>query len=99
ENKIIFKFINIYLPGSNQRNVEEYDSTKGFVRYALRFNPRIDKKKSKSRTAIFFDKNEPVITNYATTRFKPGLSLGIKAGFNTLPTKASSASFFFGGTL
>jgi hypothetical protein len=31
QNQIIFTFKNIYLPGSNQKNVKEIDSTKGFV--------------------------------------------------------------------
>jgi hypothetical protein len=30
----------------------------------------------------FFDKNEPILTNYATTRFLPGISVGIKTGYN-----------------
>lgn len=99
DGKIIFHFRNIYLPGSNQKNIEDYDSTKGFVKYSLRFNPDAEKKKTVSRTAIIFDKNEPVITNYATTRFKPGLSIGAMAGYNGFPDLFQSKSFFFGATL
>lgn len=99
KDKIVFHFRNIYLPGSNQKNVNERDSTKGFVKYTLRFNKKISKKKSVSRTAIIFDKNEPILTNYATTRFKPGLSLGIKAGINTFPALTDSKSYFGGITL
>ncbi|WP_203294117.1 PKD domain-containing protein [Luteirhabdus pelagi] len=82
ENKAVFTFKNIYLPGSEQKNVKEYDSTKGFVKYRIALNKDFHKTKTKSRTAIYFDKNEPIITNYATTRFKPGLSIGAKAGFH-----------------
>lgn len=98
-DQITFHFKNIYLPGSNQKNVEERDSTKGFVKYSLKFNSSIDKKRTVSRTAIIFDKNEPVITNYATTRFKPGLSIGAKAGYNYFPVLSGSKNFFAGITL
>lgn len=94
KNKAIFTFKNIYLPGSEQKNVMEYDSTKGFVKYSIKFAKDFHKKKTKSRTAIIFDKNEPIITNYATTRFLPGLSIGIKAGYNYYPDIAEAKSYF-----
>jgi len=72
KNQIHFTFKNIYLPGSNQKNVMEKDSTKGFVKYSLKFGKDFHKVKTKSRTAIIFDKNEPIITNYAVTRFQSG---------------------------
>lgn len=96
-DKIIFHFRNIYLPGSDQDNVDDYDSTKGFVKYSLKFNPSAEKKKTVSRTAIVFDKNEPVITNYATTRFKAGLSIGIKAGYTYFSHQLSGDRSFFAG--
>ncbi len=95
----IFTFKNIYLPGSEQKNVKEYDSTKGFVRYSIKFAKDFHKKKTKSRTAIIFDKNDPIITNYATTRFLPGLSVGAKVGVNSYSNLADSKSYFFGATL
>ena len=82
QDKISFIFKNIYLPGSQQKGVQERDSTKGFVKYSLQFGKDFHKVKTKSKTAIIFDKNEPIITNTATTRFKPGFSPGIRAGFN-----------------
>lgn len=95
----IFTFKNIYLPGSEQKNVKEYDSTKGFVKYSIKFAKDFHKKKTKSRTAIIFDKNDPIITNYATTRFLPGISIGAKVGYNSFNDLKNSESYFFGATL
>ncbi|WP_179334272.1 PKD domain-containing protein [Winogradskyella costae] len=95
----IFTFKNIYLPGSEQKNVKEYDSTKGFVKYRLKFSNDFHKKKTKSKTAIIFDKNEPIITNYSTTRFLPGISIGVKAGYNSFADLKNSESYFLGATI
>ena len=94
KNKAIFTFKNIYLPGTEQKNVQEKDSTKGFVKYSIRFAKDFHKQKTKSRTAIIFDKNEPILTNYATTRFTPGISIGIKAGYNYYPEVENAQSYF-----
>lgn len=95
----IFTFKNIYLPGSEQKNVKVYDSTKGFVKYQIKFADDFHKKKTKSRTAIIFDKNEPIITNYSTTRFLPGISIGVKAGYNSFADLNNSQSYFLGATI
>lgn len=95
----IFTFKNIYLPGSEQKNVKEIDSTKGFVKYSIKFAKDFHKKKTKSKTAIIFDKNDPIITNYATTRFSPGLSVGAKTGYNYYPDLNNSKSYFIGAIL
>jgi hypothetical protein len=94
KNKAIFTFKNIYLPGTEQKNVQEKDSTKGFVKYSIRFAKDFHKKKTRSRTAIIFDKNEPIITNYATTRFTPGISIGVKAGYNYYPNVENGQGYF-----
>lgn len=99
QKQIFFTFKNIYLPGSEQKNVQEKDSTKGFVKYSMKFNKDFHKVKTKSRTAIIFDKNEPIITNYATTRFSPGISIGAKAGYNLYPDLDNSTSYFVGATI
>ncbi len=99
DTQAIFTFKNIYLPGSEQKNVKEYDSTKGFVKYKIKFAKDFHKKKTKSRTAIIFDKNEPIITNYSTTRFMPGISIGAKVGYNSFSDLNNSESYFFGATL
>ncbi|WP_417858198.1 PKD domain-containing protein [Xanthomarina gelatinilytica] len=99
DTQAIFTFKNIYLPGSEQKNVKEYDSTKGFVTYHIKFAKDFHKQKTKSRTAIIFDKNEPIITNYSTTRFAPGISIGAKVGYNAFPDLKNSESYFLGATI
>ena len=99
QKQIIFTFKNIYLPGTEQKNVQEKDSTKGFVKYSMKFGEDFHKVKTKSRTSIIFDKNEPIITNYATTRFSPGISIGAKAGYNVYPDLEKSTSYFVGATI
>jgi hypothetical protein len=99
KNKIIFHFKNIYLPGSNQKNVSDKDSTRGFVKYELQFNKKIPKQNTTNRTAIIFDKNEPILTNYSSTRFKPGLSIGARTGYNQIPDLIDSKNYFFGVTI
>jgi PKD repeat protein len=99
KKQIIFTLKNIYLPGTEQKNVQEKDSTKGFVRYSMKFSEDFHKVKTKSRTSIIFDKNEPIITNYATTRFLPGISIGAKAGYNFYPDLDKSTSYFVGATI
>jgi len=99
QKQIFFTFKNIYLPGSEQKNVHEKDSTKGFVKYSMKFAEDFHKVKTRSRTAIIFDKNEPIITNYATTRFLPGISIGAKAGYNFYSDLEKSTSYFVGATI
>ncbi|KAA1247434.1 PKD domain-containing protein [Aquimarina sp. RZ0] len=99
KDKIIFQFHKIYLPGSEQKNVSAIDSTKGFVKYSMKFGEKFHKKKTQSKTAIYFDKNEPIITNYATTRFLPGISIGAKAGYITVPELENQKEYFVGATL
>jgi PKD domain len=99
KKQIHFTFKNIYLPGSTQKNVKEIDSTKGFVKYSMKFGKDFHKVKTKSKTAIIFDKNEPIITNYATTRFLPGISIGVKTGYNWFPKLEDSRSYFLGATI
>ncbi|HEX7869681.1 MAG TPA: PKD domain-containing protein, partial [Chryseobacterium sp.] len=70
-----------------------------FVRYSMKFNEDFHKVNTRSRTAIIFDKNEPIITNYATTRFLPGISIGVKAGYNFYPNLDNSTSYFVGATI
>lgn len=99
KDQIHFVFKNIYIPGSNQKNVTEKDSTKGFVKYSMKFAKDFHKQTTRSRTAIIFDKNEPVITNYATTRFLPGISIGAKAGYNLFSDQENAKSYFVGATI
>lgn len=82
QDKLIFTFKNIYLPGTAQKNVHDKDSTKGFVKYNLKFAKDFHKVTQRSKTEIIFDKNPPIITNTATAKFKTGFSIGAKAGYN-----------------
>jgi len=114
KDQISFQFKNIYLPGTAQKGVHDKDSTKGgtaqkgvhdkdstkgFVKYSLKFGDNFHKQKSKSQTAIIFDKNEPIITNTSTSRFSPGISIGAKAGYNYFPSLENSQSYFVGATV
>lgn len=82
DNGIVFTFRNIYLPGSNQKGVTEYDSTKGFVKYRIVPEKDMPKRSFQSQAKIVFDKNPPIYTNFSKTRFKKGFSPGPKIGFN-----------------
>jgi PKD repeat protein len=93
---LTFTFRNIYLPGSRQEGVEKYDSTKGYVKYRIEAEKDMPKLSFSSRARIVFDKNPPIYTNYTKTRFKPGLSPGIKFGYHTLPDDKHSNYFFAG---
>lgn len=81
QDSIHFVFKNIYLPGIRQKNVEDKDSTRGFVAYQLRFKEKPPKLPFWSQAGIVFDKNEPVYTNKMHTRFSPGISPAIIAGY------------------
>ena len=77
EDKLIFTFRNIYLPGGKQEGVSDRDSTRGFIKYRLKTGRGIKKRPMSSQASIVFDKNPPILTNRSKTRFKPGLSPGI----------------------
>ncbi len=99
KDKLIFTFRDIYLPGSRQKGVSDYDSTQGFVRYRIRPHKGMPKKAFRSQAAIVFDKNKPIYTNFSKTRFRPGLSPGLKAGYGFRPDSAQSGYFFMGASL
>jgi hypothetical protein len=77
----VFTFNGIYLPGTNQKGVEDKDSTKGFMEFSIVSKKRLENLPFKAQTAIYFDKNEPIITNQATGRFHKGISFVGMAGF------------------
>ena len=80
-DSVHFVFTNIYLPGMQQKGVNDADSTQGFVEYKIKFKEKPPKLPIKSGAAIVFDKNEPIYTNRAVGRFKMGLSPGIIVGY------------------
>lgn len=80
-DSVHFVFSNIYLPGLQQKGVNDADSTIGFVEYKIKFKEKPKKLPIKTGAAIVFDKNEPIYTNRAVGRFKMGLSPGIILGY------------------
>ena len=99
KDQISFQFKNIYLPGTAQKGIHDKDSTKGFIKYSMKFGKDFHKQKSKSKTEIIFDKNEPIITNTSTSRFSPGISIGVKSGYNSYVDVKDSKSYFVGATI
>ncbi|MBK0381757.1 PKD domain-containing protein [Pedobacter sp. SD-b] len=77
KDSIHFIFKNIYLAGTKQDNVNDQDSTKGFVEYSINFKKKPKKIPFDSGAAIVFDKNEPIYTNRSEGKFKPGISPGL----------------------
>ncbi len=91
-DSVHFVFSNIYLPGLDQKGVNDADSTMGFVEYKIRFKEKPEKLPIRSGAAIVFDKNEPIYTNRAVGRFKMGLSPGIILGYG-FPFEANNSNF------
>ncbi len=89
---LLFTFRNIYLPGTRQKDVDDRDSTKGFVRYRLDAERSMPKRPFRSRAKITFDKNPPIYTNYTRTRFKVGKSPGLKVGYGFEPNLGSTST-------
>lgn len=96
---LVFTFRNVYLPGSRQKGVSNYDSTQGFVRYRIEPQRNMPKRSFHSRAEIVFDKNPPIHTNFSKTRFKMGLSPGLKAGYALDPDNADNNYLFLGLSL
>lgn len=96
ENKLVFTFKNIYLPGTRQEGVSDRDSTKGFVKFQLVPNKKIKKQAFASKASIVFDKNPPIRTNSAGTDFKAGFSPGLMLGANFFPSDSALNQFFIG---
>ena len=80
DGKIKFTFDGIYLAGTKQAGVSDKDSTIGFIKYRVKATKKVKKKKLVSRADIIFDNNEVIQTNFATTNFKTGWSIGIRGG-------------------
>ncbi|MEQ1746649.1 MAG: hypothetical protein ABMA02_14555 [Saprospiraceae bacterium] len=96
---LVFTFRDIYLPGSRQKGLTDYDSTKGFVRYRIEADEDMPKLPFQSQAAIVFDKNPPVLTNFSKTSFKTGISPGLKVGYGFAPDSLGDGYFFLGASL
>ncbi|WP_353135002.1 PKD domain-containing protein [Pseudopedobacter sp.] len=87
KDSIHFVFRNIYLPGVQQDGVNNKDSTKGYIEYQIKFKEKPKKLPFASSAGIIFDKNEPIYTNKANGKFKPGISPGIMVGYGFSASK------------
>jgi hypothetical protein len=96
DNKLVFTFRNIYLPGTRQEGVSDRDSTKGFVKFRLLPDKKMKKQAFASRASIVFDKNPPIHTNSAGTAFKAGFSPGVMLGGNFFPSDSGLNQYFVG---
>ncbi len=85
DDKLIFTFRNVYLPGGKQEGLSDRDSTRGFIKYRLRTGKGIKKRPLSSQASIVFDANPPIRTNRPKTRFKPGFSPGLIVARHFLP--------------
>lgn len=103
KDSVQFVFKNIYLPGTQQDGVSDPDSTKGYIKYRIRFNKKMHKLPFQSWAAIVFDKNEPIYTNRSTGKFKRGISPGIIVGFGSslgsIPSNMANQQYTLGVTI
>lgn len=85
KDSLFVYFQGISLPGSKADREVPYDSTQGYVRFSIKADKRLPNKPFKGKTEIFFDKNEPVPTNFATGKFRKSLSPIVFLGYQ-MPT-------------
>ena len=89
---LVFQFKDISLPGSKAPDVHDKDSTQGFIRFTVRPKKKLPNQSFKGQTNIFFDKNEPITTNFATGRFRKGFSPMVFAGYHQFMQKPKGTS-------
>jgi hypothetical protein len=65
----------------------------------MKFGKNPPKKNTQGKTAIYFDKNEPIYTNTVTTKFTPGVSIGAKVGYRSVSSLDNYKSFLIGATI
>src|SRR5690606_17351407 len=82
DDTLVFHFKDISLPGTKAEDVFDQDSTKGFIRFSVKTGKKLENKPFRASTEIFFDKNDPIKTNYATGRFRKSLSPILFGGYN-----------------
>ena len=100
ENGAKFTFRNVNLPGLKEKHIKKYKETTGSFRYKIQYRDKLKKEPLKSRAHIVFrdefGDRKPVTTSYTTTRFKPGLSLGPKAGVSLSLGDSLPPTYFIG---
>ncbi len=82
EDMLVFHFKDIALPGSKASDVHDKDSTRGFIRFRIQPKKKLPNRAFNGQTHIFFDKNDPITTNFATGRFRKSLSPIVFAGYH-----------------
>jgi len=99
KDSVTFTFRKVYLPGLKQEDIDKYKETTGSFKYKIKYRKKLKKRPLQSRAHIVFrdfDDREAVITGYTTTRFKPGLSLGPKAGVSLSLGDSLAPTYFVG---
>lgn len=94
---LVFKFKNVALPGSKAADIQDRDSTKGFIRFEITPKKKLPNQAFRGQTSIYFDKNEAVVTNQATGNFRKSLSPILFAGYNHFLKSPNSSDAKNGG--
>lgn len=88
DDKLVFHFKDIALPGTAAKDITDMDSTKGFILFEIDMeNKKMKNKAFQAYTNIYFDNNPPIRTNKSTSRyrqiFSPIVTVGTSATFGT----------------
>lgn len=87
DGTLVFHFKDISLPGTAAKDITDMDSTKGFILFEVETQKKLKNKSFQAYTNIYFDKNPPIKTNTATTRFlrtiSPFITVGATSTFGT----------------
>lgn len=87
DGTLVFQFKDIALPGTASKVLTDMDSTKGFILFEVETQKKLKNKSFNAYTNIYFDKNPPIKTNTATTRFlktlSPFVTIGASSTFGT----------------
>lgn len=93
QDSLFVYFQGISLPGSKADREVPYDSTQGYVRFSIKADKRLPNKPFRGKTAIFFDKNKAVKTNWATGKFRKSLSPILFLGYHFITDENESVTF------
>lgn len=94
-----FFFHNIYLPGTRQSDIQNRDASKGYIKFTLQTEKKIKQNNLTCRTEIYFDKEQPIVTNNSKTRMLKRLYFGVELGTNYLPLAYPRLDLFLRGTM
>lgn len=97
EDHLVFSFRGIALPGTQDPNLRRKKFSKGYIEYTLSIKENAKKRRLLSQTLIQMD-YDSLETNKVRTRFRPGNSLGLRAGYSLAPDQELENRYFFGVT-